>query len=174
MEELELTFLAKKLPDNLTSYSSKEMLDIYIPGSSAHPILRIRRQGGNLEMTKKSPIDGDNSRQLEQTIPLTQQEYDELSTLQGKRITKTRYYCELDGITYEIDVFREDLSGLVLVDVEFDSAKDKDAFKMPDFCLADVTQEDFIAGGMLCGKKYQDIQSKLNQFEYNKFDPRSL
>lgn len=169
MEELELTYLAKYLPDNLTSCPSKEMLDIYIPGTANHPILRIRRQGDRLEITKKSPIDNsDHSRQLEQTIPLTQQEYDELSALKGKRVAKTRYYCELDDVTYEIDVFKEDLSGLVIVDVEFDSGKDKAAFKMPDFCLADVTQEDFVAGGMLCGKKYHDIQNRLNQFGYNK------
>lgn len=89
-------------------------------------------------------------------------------------MAKTRYYYERDGISYEIDVFKEDLSGLVLVDVEFPSVEDKASFKMPDFCLAEVTQEDFIAGGMLCGKKYQDIKEKLDNFGYKKLDPKGL
>lgn len=42
---------------------------------------------------------------------------------------------------------------------------------MPDFCLVDVTQEEFAAGGMLSGKKYQDIQNKLDQFGYKKLRP---
>ena len=39
---------------------------------------------------------------------------------------------------------------------------------MPDFCLADVTQEKFIAGGMICGKSYEDIEKELKRFNYVK------
>ncbi|MEK6905851.1 MAG: hypothetical protein AABX24_05615 [Nanoarchaeota archaeon] len=39
---------------------------------------------------------------------------------------------------------------------------------MPNFCLAEVTQEDFIAGGMICGKTYEDIEDDLRKFKYNK------
>jgi len=39
---------------------------------------------------------------------------------------------------------------------------------MPDFCLADVTQEEFLAGGFLAGKKYLDIQSFLDKHGYKK------
>lgn len=39
---------------------------------------------------------------------------------------------------------------------------------MPDFCLADITQEDFIAGGMICGKTYADIESEVQRFGYVK------
>ena len=59
-------------------------------------------------------------------------------------------------------------AGLVLVDVEFDSKGEKDVFVMPEFCLAEVTQESFIAGGMICGKSYDDIESKLSKFGYKK------
>lgn len=34
--------------------------------------------------------------------------------------------------------------------------------------LAEVTQEEFIAGGMLCGKNYDDISDKLEKFGYSK------
>ena len=167
MEELERTYLAKTLPLNLSSLPSKDMLDIYVPSTSVHPGLRIRRRGEVLEMTKKRPvIDGDASRQREETIPLTKDEYAELASISGKRVAKTRYYYTEGGIDFEIDVFRDALEGLVLVDVEFPSVEKKDAFGMPSFCLADVTQEHFTAGGMLCGKTYADIQNDLARFNY--------
>jgi len=37
----------------------------------------------------------------------------------------------------------------VLVEFEFDTREEKAAFKMPWFCLADVTKEDFVAGAAL-------------------------
>lgn len=169
MEELELTYLVKTLPEGVLTSPSKELLDIYLPSNEAHPHLRIRKSGQKYEITKKQPIvDGDASRQLETTIPLTEKEFEEMNALKGKRVEKTRYYYKEGTISYEIDVFRGDLSGLVLADVEFTSVEDKAAFKMPSWCLAEVTQEDFIAGGMVCGKKYEDIEKELLRFGYKK------
>lgn len=169
MEEFELTYLIKEFPNGLLSSSSKEMLDIYIPSTAAHPSLRIRKNGEKVEITKKQPVkEGDASHQLETTIPLVLSEYGELSELIGKRVQKTRFYYQNNGINYEVDVFRRDLEGLVLVDVEFDSLDKKSSFIPPSWVLADVTQESFIAGGMLCGKKYSDIEEQLEKFNYKK------
>ncbi len=169
MHELELTYLAKKLPKNLSTFPSKEMLDIYLPSTAVHPNLRIRKRGDIFEITNKKPVkQGDSSHQLEQTIPLTKEEYDELSSVQGKRVAKIRYYYKENGADFEVDVFAGDLKGLVLVDVEFSSIEAKDSFAIPSFCLADVTQEHFLAGGMLCGKTYADIEKDLDRFGYKK------
>jgi len=167
MEEIELTYLAKELPTGLTGFPKREMVDIFIPAAAEHPSLRIRKSGDKYEITKKETIDkNDASHQYEATIPLTAQEYGELGQLPGKRTHKTRYYYQNNGIDYEIDVFEGDLAGLVVVDVEFKSLEDKTKFKMPEFCLCDITQEVFIAGGMVCGKKYSDIVADLERFGY--------
>jgi len=169
MEEIELTYLARALPPGILSAPRKEMLDIYIPASAEHPDLRIRRVGEKCEITKKRPIkDGDASHQMENTIPLTKEEYEEMSQLKGKRTRKTRYYYEEGGARYEVDVFRDDLAGLVLVDIEFDSLEKKKSFHPPAWCLAEVTQEKFLAGGMVCGKRYADIEPQLAKFNYKK------
>ncbi|MCR4311203.1 MAG: hypothetical protein NUV54_01380, partial [Candidatus Taylorbacteria bacterium] len=110
------------------------------------------------------------SHQFESTIPLTEEEYAELAQLQGKRVRKTRYNYTEGNTHYEIDVFRGGLAGLVLVDVEFDSAEKQKTFTPPSWCLVDVTQEKFIAGGMLAGKKYSDIEEKLSALGYKKID----
>lgn len=52
---------------------------------------------------------------------------------------------QIDGSKAELDVFTGKLAGLVLIDFEFDSLDAKASFTPPDFILADVTQEDFIA-----------------------------
>jgi len=171
MIELEKTYLAKAIPADLQSYDSKEIIDIYIPKDKEHPTLRIRKNGDKYEMTKKEPVQGnDSSRQEEQTIRLTEEEFKVLNGLDGKRVRKIRYYYNFQGQIAEIDVFQDDLAGLILVDCEFNSQEEMDKFGMPDFCLAEVTQEKFLAGGMLCGKKYQDIEEDLGKFGYKKLD----
>jgi len=171
MDEFELTYLPKNLPSGVLSAPSKEMLDIYIPTNTDHPTLRIRKSGSKYEITKKQPVkEGDASHQIETTIPLTTEEFTEFEQLPGKRVYKTRYFYEEKGVAYEIDVFQKELKGLVLVDVEFKSAEEKAAFVAPEWILADVTQEKFIAGGMLRGKSYSDIEAKLNAFGFNKIE----
>ena len=167
--ELERTFLLKEVPKNLKNCESIEILDIYIPQIVSHPILRIRKKGDVFEMTKKAPIKGtDSSEQYEKTIPLSKEEFFELSNLSGKRLRKIRYYCPVNKETAEIDIFLDNLEGLVTADFEFDSVEEKANFVMPDFCLADVTQEKGIAGGILAGKKYSEIKPLLDKYKYKR------
>ena len=136
-----------------------------------HPTLRIRKNGDYYEITKKEPIDDDPSHQKEETTTLTAEEFEELSgKLEGKRLRKIRYFYPFQGHTAEIDVFQDELNGLILVDFEFNSLEEKNSFSMPDFCLVDVTSEEFIAGGMLCGKNYEDIEEELKKFDYEKIE----
>ncbi|MBP9792261.1 MAG: hypothetical protein KBC27_03520 [Rickettsiales bacterium] len=167
MLELEKTFLAKFIPD-VSQCKHKELFDIYLPKNSYHPNLRIRKNGNKFEITKKTMVDNDPSKQLEHNIALSEDEFLSLSKADGKIVKKIRYYYNYNGRTAEIDIFQEDLYGLVLVDFEFDKEEDKNNFPLPDFCLLDVTGIEFIAGGMLCGRKYQDIEAQLNQLGYQK------
>ncbi len=170
MIELERTFLAKHLPSGLERCKCKEIIDIYIPTNVHHPKLRIRKNGDKYEITKKVPAEGgDLSQMHEDTTTITKEEFDELnSSLKGKRLHKLRYYCSHKNLTAEVDVFQDALKGLIVIDFEFNSEEEKNSFLMPEFCLAEVTTEDFIAGGMLCGKKYNEIERELNKWEYNK------
>jgi len=168
MIELERTFLAKYIPEGLHNSPSREIVDLYFPKSNPHPKLRIRKIGDKIEMTKKKPIDNDVSQQIEQTIELSEAEFKELTKLDCHKTEKTRYYYEFDGKKAEIDVFHGKLEGLVMADFEFDEISEKDSFQMPDFCLADVTQDEFTAGGILCQRIYADIEKDLKRFGYKK------
>lgn len=171
--ELEFTFLAKQIPTEIYRSSPIKIVDNYIPESGvAHPNIRIRQNGDKFEITKKIPVDQkDSSRQHEYTIPLSKKEFDCLSKAGNRSVVKDRYQVKIDGYPAEVDVFRDKLEGLVLIDFEFASVSDLAAFKQPDICLADVTQDEFIAGGMLAGKSYADIKPEL---EARNYQPLSL
>ncbi len=167
--ELEKTYLAKYLPHDLLDSPHKEIVDIYIPVNREHPKLRIRKNGDKYEITKKIKLDqNDASQQTEDTISMDIEEYTALASIPGKKVEKIRCYYKFHGKTAEIDVFKGELSGLVLVDFEFDSIEGLKQFSLPNFCLVDVTQEDFVAGGKLCGRKYKDIEQDLKRFNYSK------
>ena len=167
--EYEITYLAKSLPDNLESCEFKVLMDIYFPKNEEHPRLRLRQKGDKYELTKKQRVnENDASTQIETTVQLTKEEFEGLSKGDGKSLKKKRYFYSYEGRTAEIDIFEDNLSGLVVIEFEFPDKESKDTFAMPSFCLADVTQESFIAGGMLAGKSYEDISNHLDRFAYNK------
>jgi len=165
MMEFEKTYLLKFFPEEMKSSKQKEIVDCYVPAGSDHPMLRIRKNGEKFEITKKQPAK-DASEQTEETILLTEQEFNALRAAKSKDVSKVRHVFLYQGRTCEIDVFAGPLNGLVLVDFEFDSREEKDAFEMPKFCLADVTYETFIAGGMLAGKSFRNIRTQLDRFNY--------
>jgi len=167
--ELELTFLAKELPKGIKTVRPTRIVDVYIPDTPEHSHLRLCQKGDKYEITKKMPVaEGNASEQIEQTIPLTKDEFIAMSSCSKKRVVKDRYNIEIEGKMAEIDVFVDGLKGLVLMDFEFNTVQEKSVFKMPGLALADVTQEEFIAGGLLAGKTYDDISSELKRFNYRR------
>jgi len=165
--ELELTYLAREIPKGLADCPSKLIVDVYYPAEEPHPRLRIRQRGDAYEITKKVMAQGnDSSHQVEHTIELDEHEFQALTKAPGKRVAKRRYLYEYQGHTAEVDIFEGELAGLVEVDFEFDDRDEQLAFQMPDFCLAEVTQEAFAAGGKLAGKRYADIQADLDRYGY--------
>lgn len=170
--ELERTFLLKYKPENLESSPKCEILDIYFPAEERHPALRLRsRDNKKFEMTKKIDIDkNDATEKEEHTIQLSKEEFLALEKVEGKKVRKIRYYYEMpDGSDAEIGIFLDDLVGLTLVDFEFKTREEKEKFVMPDFCLIDVSQDEVLAGGILAGKSYNDIEKHLQEnYNYNK------
>lgn len=167
--ELERTFLVRRLPIEVSSVTPTEILDIYFPPAAAHPTLRLRQRGERYEMTKKTHHNGaDASEQEEDTIRLSAEEFAALSQAAGKRVRKQRYTYKEGRVTVEVDVFADELEGLVQVDFEFATTEEKKAFTPPEWCLAEVTQDAAMAGGMLAGKGYSDIEEALAKYGYKK------
>jgi len=167
--ELELTFLPRSVPSQLGSRTATRVVDYYFPADPAiHPRLRIRAADDTYSLTKKMPVEGaDSSAHLESTIPLTTLEFDDLTRSWSRIVEKDRFAITIDGYPCEVDVFRGSLSGLILLDFEFESEVAKNAFQVPTICLADVTNEPAIAGGKLAGLSYSDIAATLAHYGYH-------
>lgn len=165
--EIETTYLALSLPEGLNRSKGRTIVDTYFPADTSNPKLRIRQKGDKYTLTKKTQLDpNDASAQAEENIDLTPEEYAALKAGQGKTVAKIRYEVSVGEYTAEVDIFTGDLEGLVLVEFEFPSKEARDTFTKPDFCGTDVTQEDFIAGGMLAGKTLADISSDLERLNH--------
>lgn len=169
--EYEKTYLAKSLPKNLNESGSVVIRDVYVPDSASHANLRLRNKGNHYEITKKMPVKGtDSSVQYEHTIELTKEEFEAIAQCSKKDFVKRRYFVEISGRGAEVDVFGGRLAGLVTIDFEFDTEAEKDAFDIPKECLADVTQEEFVAGGYVSGKSYDDLAPYLEKYAYRKIE----
>lgn len=133
--EIERKYLVKEIPSNLDQYESKKIAQGYL---CTEPVIRIRRSNNDYYMTYKG--DGLMVRE-EYNLPLTEEAYTHLrSKIDGLLIAKTRYLIPLnDKLTAELDIFEEDLKGLVIVEVEFDSVEEANAFSAPDWFGEDVT-----------------------------------
>jgi adenylate cyclase len=119
----------------LDQYESKKIAQGYL---CTEPVVRIRRSNNDYYMTYKG--DGLMARE-EYNLPLTEEAYTHLRPkIDGLLIAKTRYLIPLnDKLTAELDIFEEDLKGLVIVEVEFDSVEEANAFSAPDWFGEDVT-----------------------------------
>ncbi len=168
MIERERTYLAKYLPDNLFEFEFKDLIDIYIPEESDHAHLRARKNGDKYQITKKTILNNDVSTMMESTISLTKDEFEAFLNISNKKIFKRRYFYKFNEVLFEIDIFKDKLSGLVLIDIEFDNEHGLKQFSVPDFCLIEVKESGIFAGGILCSKSYEDLKDCLSKLNYEK------
>jgi CYTH domain-containing protein len=167
--EREMKFLLKSLPD-LSNCERQEMVDIYIPRKEGHAAIRIRKKGERFVITKTTEAFEEGIKVLkEETIGITEEEFEVFRTMKDAKILeKTRYVYPLGDRKMEIDVFHGRHDGLVLAEVEFKSLEELKAFEKPDFCLAEVTKEDYLAGGVLYKLDWKDIVDKLDKLGYER------
>ncbi|HEU4914312.1 MAG TPA: CYTH domain-containing protein [Candidatus Saccharimonadales bacterium] len=165
--EQERTYLAAILPPEVYSCDHVSMRDVYFPASAEHAYTRVRQKNDKYEFTKKTATDPTTAGiMIEENVVLTREEFEALAKGDGRELRKTRYYMPYNGLVAEVDIFEGDLKGLVIIEFEFTSKTDMLSFEMPDFCLADVTEDPAIAGGILAGKTYDEIEQRLAQYGY--------
>lgn len=81
-------------------------------------------------------------------IYLTEHEYNILSSLPAQRVCKRRYHFKHDGITLALDVFLEELDGLLLCEAQDESRELLSAVQFPAWATTEVTDDEFFAGGI--------------------------
>lgn len=135
--EIERKFLVKYLPENLDSYICHDIIQSYI---STNPTIRIRKRDDEYILTVKG---GGLMKRIEYELPLTQEQFDNLRRkTEGNTIVKKRYIIPLENdLKAELDVYYEDLSGFMNVEVEFSSEREALIFTPPDWFGQEITQD---------------------------------
>ena len=132
--EIERKFTITKLPEDLKSYPCHHIEQGYL---STNPVVRIRRQDDDYILTYKG---SGMMVRTEYNLPLTKESYEHMKPkADGIVITKKRYNIPLDNYTIELDVFEEDLEGLIIAEVEFPTTEEAESFCPPDWFEKDVT-----------------------------------
>lgn len=145
-KEIEKKFLIRTMPENLDKCQQKEIEQGYLCTS---PIVRIRKSNENYILTYKSKfgiaLDAENASGAkvnnEVEMPLTKEGYEHLrKKIDGHLIKKTRYIIPLDnGLKAELDIFKEQLEGLVFAEVEFPDEVAAEDFQPPKWLGENVS-----------------------------------
>ncbi|SFQ43952.1 CYTH domain-containing protein [Lachnospiraceae bacterium XBB1006] len=134
--EIERKFLVTLNDIDLAQYDFHRLEQGYLCGN---PVVRVRRENDDFYLTYKGK--GLLCRE-EYNLPLTKEGYEHLIKKSDNNIiTKCRYLIPYHSYTIELDVFENELSGLVIAEVEFPSAEEANAFVPPDWFVKDVTDD---------------------------------
>src|SRR3954453_11603962 len=129
--EIERKFLVRTPPDGLDSRPHDRVEQGYLALDERAEV-RIRRKGATRTLTVKS---APGRTRTEEELDIDERRFASLWPLtEGRRIVKTRYLLDGGaGATIELDVYEDELAGLITAEIEFDSEADSDAFRPPDW-----------------------------------------
>jgi len=102
--------------------------------------VRIRDRGGRCSLTVKG---GAGLERSEVEVDLDRDSFAALWPLaRGRTIEKTRHVAEVGERQAEIDVYRGNLDGLRVAEVEFESVEDAESFDPPDWFGEELTGDE--------------------------------
>jgi CYTH domain-containing protein len=147
--EIERKFLVGE-PPSLRGCTSVRIEQGYLAIEEGTEV-RLRRADEERLLTVKR---GHGEVREEVEIALEREQFDALWPLtEPRRIQKTRWLLPLDGgLTVELDVFEGKLEGLVVAELEFDSAAASRSFQPPSWLGEEITGDGRYAGQSLAQK----------------------
>lgn len=165
--EYERRFLVSPVADwkSLVEPFERVLEDKYIRNSRFR--LRVVKDSDKdravIKLTKKYESDSPYSRLISSTV-LSPEEHKLFNTFNGDLLKKIRYFHNLKGQKFAIDVFENDLEGLILCEAEANSYEELAAIEFPEYAKYEVTEDSFFDGGNLCRTTKEELEKKLYSF----------
>jgi adenylate cyclase len=132
--EIERKFRVARVPTGLGDGASLRQAYVAVEGDVE---VRVRSDGTHHVLTVKG---GAGLERDEVEVAIQPAAFADLWRLAGDRqLEKTRHRVELDGLTAELDLYGGALAGLAVVEVEFASRQEAEAFDPPDWFGAELT-----------------------------------
>jgi CYTH domain-containing protein len=136
--EVERKFLVPEPPD-LAGTESNEIEQGYL-AVGADGEVRLRRKGEALLLTAKR---GAGISRDEAEVELDSDPFERLWPLtEGRRLHKRRHLIPDGDLTIELDVYKGDLEGLVVAEIEFASEDQAGRFEPPGWIGEEVTGDE--------------------------------
>lgn len=166
MVEYEQRFLLPDFPGGLSN--PRRISDRYIEGTR----LRVRTvatpEGVVLQRKlghKRRTAEDDPTAIWHTSLYLNEAEYELLSSLPGRMLTKTRWTVDVDGRLGAVDVFEGDLAGLVILEVDLGHVDEPNAFHPPAWAGTEVTHDETFTGGSLATLNADKLRKTLASYE---------
>jgi len=165
-EELELAWLVRELPDDLDKSSAVKIRQGYLPNDNPEiKDIRVREKNNRFTYTVKKFLKNSQETSLcsEETRNLSREEFEKLWKKAEKKTAKTRYFYSLEGeLRAEIDMYENNLSGLVVVEIEFPSLETYKAFEPPEWFGKEVTDSKGIYPPAIAEMTIEEV-NKINE-----------
>ncbi len=143
-QEIERKFLIRALPECLEVYPRKEHWHGYLAVDSDGTEVRLRQiedENGNIKYSQ-TVKQGAGKVRTEIKIKLSKEQFQLLWPLtENKRIIKTRYKIPYSGGMVELDVYHDELEGLIVAEIEFESEEKSDQFAPLDWFGQEITED---------------------------------
>jgi adenylate cyclase len=135
--EIERKYVLPGAPPELAQYPGERIEQGYVAIADDGVEVRVRRRGDKTYLTIKS---APGEVRVEEELAIDERRFDALWALtEGRRVSKTRHLVPLDDLTAEVDVYDDDLAGLITAEVEFSSVDASARFAAPDWLGREVT-----------------------------------
>lgn len=163
--ELELAWLVKDLPDDLDKCDSIKIVQAYLDHEDPQiKDVRVREQDGVYTHTVKRFVK--NSQETgycyEETKKISQEEFLRLLEKSDKKVSKMRYfYPLLHNLTAEVDIYKDNLLGLNVVEVEFSNIGTCEQFETPNWFGKEVTDSKGIYPPFIANLSIKEV-NKIN------------
>jgi CYTH domain-containing protein len=174
--ELRRVFLVRELPAPLDRASEHlQFFDNYIRDTRLRlrTIRSPRKRAWTWILEQRfAPDAADLSRWHVSEIHLNEAEHAAFEIFEGREIRKNerletselrfnRYFYDFNGKQIEIDLFLNPLWGYNPAKVFFESEAEMKNFKLPDFAVAEITQNEFFLGRNMLGKTFEDARAEI-------------
>ena len=152
MLEIERKFLVKNTGFKTEAFSQSEIKQGYLSSNPARAV-RVRITGDQAFLTIKGASDAGGTTRFEWEKEIAPEDAQELFKLcEPGSIHKTRYYVKAGKHTYEVDEFYGDNEGLVLAEIELETADQH--FDKPDWLGEEVTGDNRYYNSQLSKNPY--------------------
>lgn len=136
--EVERKFRLRRLPD-LSGTDADPIEQGYL-AVGADGEVRLRRKGERTLLTVKR---GRGLSRGEAEVEVSREQFETLWPLtDGRRLRKRRHVLPHDGLEIEVDVYEDELEGLIVAEVEFDSEEQAREFEPPAWLGDEVTGDE--------------------------------